>query len=99
LVLEPGPRPERRTMAFARLGIGICIANLHASSGPRNRARADVELLTAAAQAVEWAAGAPLVIGGDLNVRPRDSDVYERLAERHGLRGPTAPDSLDHLLH
>ena len=27
-------RPERRTMAFARLGSGLCVANLHASTSP-----------------------------------------------------------------
>ena len=30
-------RPERRTMAFARLGSGLCVANLHASTSPASR--------------------------------------------------------------
>ena len=34
-------RPERRTMAFARLGSGLCVANLHASTSP-TRAEPDV---------------------------------------------------------
>ena len=40
----------------------------------------------------------PLVFGGDLNLRPRETDVFDHLAERFGLRRPTAPGSLDHLL-
>ena len=98
LVLAPGPNPERRTMAFTRLGSGICIANLHASTGATNRPRAERELLAAAERSVEWAAGAPLILGGDLNVRPRDGGVYEELEQRFGLHGATAATSLDHLL-
>jgi endonuclease/exonuclease/phosphatase family metal-dependent hydrolase len=98
LVLAPGSQPERRTMAFTRLGDGICIANLHASTGPANRPRAERELLAAAERGIEWAAGSPLILGGDLNVRPRDSDVYAELEHRFGLCCPTAPGSLDHLL-
>jgi endonuclease/exonuclease/phosphatase family metal-dependent hydrolase len=88
-------RPERRTMAFARLGCGLCVTSLHASTSPR---RAEPELIRAADKAVEWAQGAPLVLGGDFNVRPGQSDVFAVLADRHGLRGATAPDSIDHLL-
>jgi Endonuclease/Exonuclease/phosphatase family len=98
LVLAPGPEPERRTMAFTRTEAGACIANLHASTGPANRARAEAELRLAAERSLDWAGGASLILGGDLNVRPRDSDIYDELAERFGLASPTAPDSLDHLL-
>jgi endonuclease/exonuclease/phosphatase family metal-dependent hydrolase len=98
LVLAPGPQPERRTMAFTRLGCGICIANLHASTGPANRPRAERELLIAAERSIEWAAGSPLILGGDLNVRPRESDVYAELERGVGLCCPTAPGWLDHLL-
>lgn len=98
LILAPGPRPERRTMAFTRLGNGICISNLHASTGAANRVRAERELLTAAERSIAWAGEAPLILGGDLNVRPHHTHVYEDLEQRHGLRGRTAPDSLDHLL-
>lgn len=97
LVLAPGPAPERRTMAFTRLASGPCVANLHASAGPALRALAEAEVLSAAGQALDWAAGDPLLFGGDLNLRPRSSRVYEELA-RLGLVGPTADDSLDHLL-
>jgi endonuclease/exonuclease/phosphatase family metal-dependent hydrolase len=98
LVLAPGPEPERRTMAFTRTEAGVCMANLHASTGPANRTRAESELRLAAQRSLDWAGGAPLILGGDLNVRPRDSEIYEELAERFGLASPTAPDSLDHLL-
>lgn len=98
LVLCPGPKPERRVMAFARLADGTCVANLHASAGPGNRRRAEDELRAAATAATAWARGDPLILGGDLNVRPSDSAIYDELATRFGLTAPTAPDSLDHLL-
>ena len=98
LVLAPGPQPERRAMAFTRTEAGVCLANLHASTGPANRPRAEAELRLAAERSLEWAAGAPLILGGDLNVRPRNSEIYHELRERFGLAAPTAPDSLDHLL-
>lgn len=87
--------PERRTMAFARLGVGLCVANLHASTSPP---RAEEELLHAAEQALEWAGDAPLVFGGDMNVRPAKSTVFEQLERRFDLTGITAGDSIDHLL-
>ena len=98
LVLAPGPKPERRAMAFTRTEAGLCVANLHISTGPPNRPRAEDELRLAAGRSLEWAAGGPLILGGDLNVRPRDSEIYGELNERFGLRSPTAADSLDHLL-
>jgi endonuclease/exonuclease/phosphatase family metal-dependent hydrolase len=88
-------RPERRTMAFARLGCGLCVTSLHASTSAR---LAETELLRAAGRAVDWAEGAPLVLGGDFNVRPAESEVFAMLAERHGLRGGTTDDAIDHLL-
>jgi endonuclease/exonuclease/phosphatase family metal-dependent hydrolase len=90
--------PERRTMAFTRLASGVCVSNLHASAGRANLEIAERELLFAAERSVEWADNGPLILGGDLNVRPRDGRIYEELERRFGLRGPTAPDSLDHLL-
>jgi endonuclease/exonuclease/phosphatase family metal-dependent hydrolase len=58
-------RPERRVMHGVSLGDAGWVVNLHASTHPPEQRRAD--LLTAAATALEWAAGAPLVFGGDLN--------------------------------
>ena len=98
LVLCPGPTPERRVMAFTRMESGVCVANLHASAGAANRARAEDELRLAAETSIRWAAGRALILGGDLNVRPRDSPIYDELAERFGLAAPTAPGALDHLL-
>jgi endonuclease/exonuclease/phosphatase family metal-dependent hydrolase len=60
-------RPERRTMHGVALADGTWVVNLHASTHPPERRQAD--LLLAAATALEWAAGAPLVFGGDLNSR------------------------------
>jgi endonuclease/exonuclease/phosphatase family metal-dependent hydrolase len=88
-------RPERRVMALTRLESGLCFANLHASTS-ENDPEADIRL--AADAATEFAAGAPLVFGGDLNLRPAGTTLFDELAERHGLRAPTAPDVIDHLL-
>jgi endonuclease/exonuclease/phosphatase family metal-dependent hydrolase len=95
--LELTTEPERRTMQFARLASGTCVANLHASNAAPEKAAPEV--LRAAAQAVAWAGDAPLVFGGDLNLRPdRAPDAFAELADRHGLAAPTAPDAIDHLL-
>ena len=88
-------RPERRTMAFARLGCGLCVTSLHASTRDH---LAETELLRAADRAVAWAEGAPLVLGGDFNLRPHKSEVFAELEQRHGLLGATASDAIDHLL-
>lgn len=103
LELSPGPRPERRTMAFTRatpqrFGAELCVANLHASAGAARRADAEREVLKAAEVGLGWAGHSPLLLGGDLNLRPRETDVFNQLADRFGLAAPTAPDSLDHLL-
>jgi endonuclease/exonuclease/phosphatase family metal-dependent hydrolase len=86
--------PERRLMAFARLATGLCVANLHAS-GPDILAEAEVR--AAARQAVEWSGEAPLIFGGDLNLRPEGSSVFDELSRSLGL-GPATPGSIDHLL-
>lgn len=88
-------RPERRKVDFVRLGPGLCVANLHAS-GPDPLAEPDVR--RAAEAAVAWAADDPLILGGDFNLRPRQSDLYTELAERFGLVGPTNTEAIDHLL-
>jgi endonuclease/exonuclease/phosphatase family metal-dependent hydrolase len=60
-------RPERRVMHGVELRGAGWVVNLHGSTHPPEQRRAD--LFTAAATALEWAAGAPLVFGGDLNSR------------------------------
>jgi endonuclease/exonuclease/phosphatase family protein len=94
-------RPERRTMLWARVelpdGATVCFANLHASAGLPQKATGEV--LAAAAAAVEWSGGHPLVFGGDMNLRPaRDPFPFVELRERFGLGEPTGPNSIDHLL-
>jgi len=90
-------RPERRAMAFARTGSGICIANLHATSDRPELAAEDV--LQAAGAATGWAGNAPLLFGGDLNLRPAESPaLFDELRERFGLAAPTGPNAIDHLL-
>ena len=89
--------PERRSMALTRTASGLCIANLHATNDRPELAVEDV--LHAARAAGEFAAGAPLIFGGDLNLRPaEDPEVFERLHEDFGLAAPTAPRAIDHLL-
>jgi endonuclease/exonuclease/phosphatase (EEP) superfamily protein YafD len=83
-------------MALTRLGIGLCVANLHASA---DRARAEDELIEAARIASGFAGGAPLILGGDYNLRPALSrPVFDRLEAEHGLRSPTGDRVIDHLL-
>ncbi|HEX5984598.1 MAG TPA: endonuclease/exonuclease/phosphatase family protein [Solirubrobacterales bacterium] len=95
MAIHEGP-PERRSMGFIRTASGICVANLHATHTPAKLAAQDV--MKAARAACEWAGGAPLIFGGDLNLRPRNSGAFERLREEFGLAPPTAPDAIDHIL-
>jgi endonuclease/exonuclease/phosphatase family metal-dependent hydrolase len=60
-------RPERRVMHAVRLGSGLWVANLHAQVRPELLARSDTA--RAAATALAWARDAPLVLGGDFNLR------------------------------
>jgi endonuclease/exonuclease/phosphatase family metal-dependent hydrolase len=64
-VRELTKRPERRVMHGVSLGAAGWVVNLHGSTHPPEQRRAD--LMLAAATALEWAAGAPLIFGGDLN--------------------------------
>ncbi|MGH2951030.1 MAG: endonuclease/exonuclease/phosphatase family protein [Solirubrobacterales bacterium] len=105
ITVQPGPVPERRAMALTRLRRTdatvpneLSVANLHLSAGTALRPTAEREVLAAAGRATAWAGETPLVFGGDLNLRPAETGVYERLAEQFGLTGTTGPDALDHLL-
>ncbi|MFL5894992.1 MAG: endonuclease/exonuclease/phosphatase family protein [Thermoleophilaceae bacterium] len=93
--------PERRRMLWLRLeradGAVLCVGTLHASAHRPARAAREVE--RAARTALVWSAGAPLVLGGDFNVRPGDEPwLFERLSRGYGFSGPTAPRAIDHLL-
>jgi len=96
MAIHEGP-PERRAMALTRTASGVCVANLHATNDRPKLATEDV--LRAARAATEFAGGAPLIFGGDLNLRPaEDPGVFERLREDFGLAAPSAPRAIDHLL-
>lgn len=89
--------PERRAMALTQTASGVCIANLHATNDKPVLATEDV--LKAARAAIEWCGGAPLIFGGDLNLRPaEDPSVFERLEQDFGLTGTSGPKKIDHLL-
>jgi len=98
--------PERRAMAFTRIagdpgdgtsGADLCVANLHATNDRPRMATEDV--LRAAEAATEWAGDAPLIFGGDLNLRPAETPAaFDELHDRFGLAAPTAPDAIDHIL-
>ena len=96
LTIHDGP-PERRALALTRTASGVCVANLHATNDMSKMATEDV--LRAARAATEFAGGAPLLFGGDLNLRPAEEPgAFERLREDFGLAAPTAPRAIDHLL-
>jgi endonuclease/exonuclease/phosphatase family metal-dependent hydrolase len=94
VVLREGPFPERRTMGLARLPSGVCIANLHASTADPH---AEEEVRIAARRALAWAREAPLILGGDFNVRPGHSELFAEL-DGLGLTGAGDPSSIDHIL-
>ncbi len=96
LAIHTGPL-ERRVMGFTRIASGLCVANLHASAHRPELAAEDV--LRAASAADAWAGEAPLIFGGDLNLRPAESPgLFTELRERFGLAAPTGPRAIDHLL-
>jgi hypothetical protein len=48
---------------------------------------------------VDWDPVAPLVLGGDLNLRPREHPwAFDELRERFRLAPPTDSGAVDHLL-
>jgi endonuclease/exonuclease/phosphatase family metal-dependent hydrolase len=59
--------PERRVAHGVRLDSGWWVWNLHAQAHVEARAQADID--RAAAAAIGWAGAAPLVFGGDMNMR------------------------------
>jgi endonuclease/exonuclease/phosphatase family metal-dependent hydrolase len=89
-------------MAFARIALAdgseLCVANLHLSAGQARSGHAEEELRLAAERAVEWSDGAPLILGGDVNLRPADTASFDELEDLLGLTGTTGPNALDHLL-
>jgi endonuclease/exonuclease/phosphatase family metal-dependent hydrolase len=78
--------PERRVVHGVRLERGWWVCNLHSQAHSEARAQADVAL--AAATAIEWSAGAPVVLGGDLNTRTPAATGFTHVAG----------NSVDHVL-
>jgi endonuclease/exonuclease/phosphatase family metal-dependent hydrolase len=58
--------PERRVAQLVRLSDGTCLANVHSSTRVK---LAEQELRVLWDRALAWAKRAPLVLGGDLNLR------------------------------
>ncbi len=96
LILE-ARRPERRMMAYCETGSGLCIANLHTTNEMPELSIPELRL--AAETASTWAGERPLILGGDLNLRPAEHpEIFEELKEKLGLAPPTGPRSIDHLM-
>ena len=94
-------RPERRRMLLTRvdLGEGLCcaVACLHLSVPETGQGAGEV--VFAAQRAIAFAGEDPLVLGGDLNLRPAEEPAaFAELERRFGLVPPTAPRSIDHVL-
>ena len=74
-------RPERRMMHGVRLESVVWVVNLHATTrkGSKEAPQTRAELRFAAGTGLAWAGGAPLVLGGDLNL----PDPGEQTGLRH----------------
>jgi endonuclease/exonuclease/phosphatase family metal-dependent hydrolase len=70
--------PERRRMQAVRLASGTWVANLHATAHVEARAREDLAL--AARTVAAWAPSAPIVLGGDFNLRSVAVDGFAEVA-------------------
>jgi endonuclease/exonuclease/phosphatase family metal-dependent hydrolase len=70
--------PERRWLQAVRLHGGGWVANLHATAHDTSAAIRDGRL--AGATVERWAGGAPIVLGGDFNLRELSLDGFERAA-------------------
>ena len=92
--------PERRVMHAVRLASGPWVANLHAMAHVEARARADVDVAVRALGA--WAGDAPVVLGGDFNLRRVEVPGFTHAAGHwvdhvlvRGLRPASRPDRPD----
>lgn len=106
LLLNPLPARalhERRRMGFVRLRADsgsdeeeLCVGNLHAST--HSGGDPEEEVMTAARTLDAWAGGAAILLGGDFNLRPRETNLFDELERELGLGPPTGPNAIDHLL-
>jgi endonuclease/exonuclease/phosphatase family metal-dependent hydrolase len=69
--------PERRWVQAVRLSDRVWVGNVHTDSDATQARRA-------ASAVLSWAAGAPVVLGGDFNVSPLSLKGFA-LAGRHGV--------------
>ena len=74
-------RPERRVAHGVSLPGGGWVVNLHATTDPKQRTRADVAAAREAALA--WADGQPLILGGDFNLREPALEGFEPAGANH----------------
>lgn len=79
--------PERRVAQLVRLADGSCVANYHGST---RVPLAEQELERLWSQALAFAAGGPLILGGDLNLRGPE-------AAQHAGAVHVARRDVDHL--
>jgi endonuclease/exonuclease/phosphatase family metal-dependent hydrolase len=93
-------RPERRVAHGVRLDDASWVVNLHATVHDADQAHADAAL--AAACALRWGGGAPVVLGGDLNVRKLELEGFTAFARHdvdwilgHGWKRVGKPEVLD----
>jgi endonuclease/exonuclease/phosphatase family metal-dependent hydrolase len=93
--------PERRRLQAIRLGDGTWVGNLHATV--RDDAAARRESLLAATTILGWAGGAPVVLGGDFNVRSLELPGLEQIGGHDvdlvfaaGFERAGGPDVLPH---
>jgi endonuclease/exonuclease/phosphatase family metal-dependent hydrolase len=68
-------RPERRWLHAARIESGTWLGNLHLTVHDEAAARTEAAL--AAVTMREWAAGAPVALGGDFNVRTLSLEDFQ----------------------
>ena len=94
-------RPERRTALLAKVhapGAAALTVGCAHLSVPRTGQGAR-ELAELAQRALSVAAGGPLLLGGDLNLRPAHHGLaFKEAEERFGLSGATPGKTIDHLL-
>jgi endonuclease/exonuclease/phosphatase family metal-dependent hydrolase len=92
--------PERRWLHAVKLDDGIWVGNLHATVDDERAAVLEAEI--AAFTTLRWAAGAPVVLGGDFNVRSLELSGFTRAGGHDvdhvfvaGLEPVAGPDVLD----
>jgi endonuclease/exonuclease/phosphatase family metal-dependent hydrolase len=73
--------PEARWVHGVRLPDAGWVVNVHSQSHPEQAARADTDRAVAIAR--RWAGGAPLVFGGDVNLRRPELPGLVRVAGNH----------------